>query len=292
MRVCVWECVSRRSAASVRRCRCELGSRFFFVSALLGFASAPARPLPCSPYTHPRTHLCSRVQHPLHLHMATAALTHPLLSAGERAFTAGGFADGVRADGRGRGDVRRVELGLGTLPQATGSAEVRLGRTHVVVGVQVRGESEKRARGAANAGDFFFSGLANPPSSTLLLLFLQVELAPPDPAAPDCGTVVVDTEVSPCVGPALQVREREGEAARRGACVGPSFFSLFPGSHPPLFSPPPPRAKPPPTPPPACPAPWSAPSWATRPTGRVPPWTCAPCASHPGRSPGACPCVS
>jgi exosome complex RNA-binding protein Rrp42 (RNase PH superfamily) len=88
--------------------------------------------------------------------MATAALTHPLLSAGERAFTAGGFADGVRADGRGRGDVRRVELGLGTLPQATGSAEVRLGRTHVVVGVQVRGESEKRARGAANAGDFFF----------------------------------------------------------------------------------------------------------------------------------------
>jgi exosome complex component RRP42 len=72
--------------------------------------------------------------------MATASLAHPLLSAAERSFTAGGFADGVRADGRGRGDVRSVQLGLGTLPQAAGSAEIRLGRTHVVVGVQVREE--------------------------------------------------------------------------------------------------------------------------------------------------------
>lgn len=36
--------------------------------------------------------------------------------------------------------MRSVQLGLGTLPQAAGSAEIRLGRTHVVVGVQVREE--------------------------------------------------------------------------------------------------------------------------------------------------------
>ena len=70
--------------------------------------------------------------------MATAALVHPLLSAAERLYTAGGFAAGVRADGRARGDVRPVALALGVLPQAAGSAEVRLGRTHVLVGVQVR----------------------------------------------------------------------------------------------------------------------------------------------------------
>jgi exosome complex RNA-binding protein Rrp42 (RNase PH superfamily) len=71
--------------------------------------------------------------------MATAALVTPLTSAAERAWTAGGFADGVRADGRGRGDVRRVQLAVGGLPSAAGSAEVRLGGTHVIVAVQVRG---------------------------------------------------------------------------------------------------------------------------------------------------------
>ena len=59
-----------------------------------------------------------------------------LISKAETEWVAGGFAAGTRGDGRGRGSARSLELATGGLPQASGSAEVRLGLTHVVVAVQ------------------------------------------------------------------------------------------------------------------------------------------------------------
>ena len=59
-----------------------------------------------------------------------------VLSPDERTWLAGGFAH-VRADGRGPADARPVAAAAGVLPAAAGSAEVRLGGTHVIVGVKV-----------------------------------------------------------------------------------------------------------------------------------------------------------
>lgn len=49
-----------------------------------------------------------------------------------------GIQHGVRLDGRGRMDMRPVEVELGVVAQATGSARVRMGSTDVLVGVKVR----------------------------------------------------------------------------------------------------------------------------------------------------------
>ena len=45
---------------------------------------------------------------------------------------------GARNDGRDCSDFRPIELELGVVPQASGSARLHLGNTDVVVGVKVR----------------------------------------------------------------------------------------------------------------------------------------------------------
>jgi len=75
-----------------------------------------------------------------------------LLSPGERLWHAGGFAAGVRVDGRAPGELRRVYAAAGVLPAAAGSAEVRLGGTHGIVGVKVRvGMGQWAAGGGADS---------------------------------------------------------------------------------------------------------------------------------------------
>lgn len=60
-----------------------------------------------------------------------------LLSAAERDFIEGGAEQGVRADGRAALDVRPVTLETGVLPNAYGSARVRIGRvTDILVGIK------------------------------------------------------------------------------------------------------------------------------------------------------------
>jgi len=57
------------------------------------------------------------------------------LSRAERAFARDGIEQSIRADGRARDDYRGIVLELGVLPQASGSARVRLGATDVTCAV-------------------------------------------------------------------------------------------------------------------------------------------------------------
>lgn len=58
------------------------------------------------------------------------------LSSSERKFLEGGIAQGLRNDGRGRHDFRSFSIDVGTIPQANGSARVRLGATDVIASVK------------------------------------------------------------------------------------------------------------------------------------------------------------
>lgn len=60
----------------------------------------------------------------------------PDISDGERKFVLGGVAQGVRGDGRAKMDFRHIELEVGTLPQANGSALVRIAETVALAGVK------------------------------------------------------------------------------------------------------------------------------------------------------------
>jgi exosome complex component RRP42 len=58
------------------------------------------------------------------------------LSKAERAFVRDGIEQNVRVDGRARDDYRSMTLELGVVPQASGSARLRLGATDVMVAVK------------------------------------------------------------------------------------------------------------------------------------------------------------
>ena len=82
-------------------------------------------------------------------------------SEGERAFVAQCAANGCRLDGRGARDFRHFTTQLDVVPQATGSARVRLGKTDVFVGV-------------------------------------KVELGEPTEETPDCGRIEFFVDYAPC----------------------------------------------------------------------------------------------
>ena len=54
----------------------------------------------------------------------------------ERRYITAGAEQNVRNDGRTRQDIRRVEVQLGVIPNATGSARIRLGGTDIIVAVK------------------------------------------------------------------------------------------------------------------------------------------------------------
>jgi hypothetical protein len=60
-----------------------------------------------------------------------------MASAGEAAFCQLSIENDVRLDGRSCLDMRPVELELGVIAQAAGSARLRMGATDVIVGVKV-----------------------------------------------------------------------------------------------------------------------------------------------------------
>lgn len=59
------------------------------------------------------------------------------ISDAELEFNVHCLQQGVRLDGRGCNDFRPVEIQLGPIEQASGSARVHLGGTDVLVGVKV-----------------------------------------------------------------------------------------------------------------------------------------------------------
>lgn len=94
------------------------------------------------------------------------------LSEAERTYIAGGADEGVRGDGRGINDLRPLSVETGLLPQAAGSARLRLGGTDILVGV-------------------------------------KLQVSPPPANRPDTGTISFAVECAP--GGWLEASEREPE---------------------------------------------------------------------------------
>lgn len=61
-----------------------------------------------------------------------------MISVAERSFIAQGVTLGCRADGRGCQDHRPLQLEVGVVPQANGSARAFLGASEVMIAVKVR----------------------------------------------------------------------------------------------------------------------------------------------------------
>ena len=94
------------------------------------------------------------------------------LSEGERTYIANGADLGIRGDGRGIDDLRPLSVETGLLPQAAGSARLRLGSTDVLVGV-------------------------------------KLQVTPPPAATPNAGTISFAVECAP--GGWLEASERDAE---------------------------------------------------------------------------------
>jgi exosome complex component RRP42 len=76
------------------------------------------------------------------------------ISDAEKAYIAQGVAQDLRNDGRGCRDCRPLELELGVVAQANGSARLHVGGTDVMVGVKVRaGSGGRRPRSGSGSGD-------------------------------------------------------------------------------------------------------------------------------------------
>ncbi|KMZ64527.1 Exosome complex component RRP42 [Zostera marina] len=94
------------------------------------------------------------------------------LSFGEKNFIQGGIEQNLRADGRQRLDFRPMPIETGVIPQATGSARIRLGSTDVIVSV-------------------------------------KAELGRPNSHHPGKGKVVIYVDCSSTVGPSFQGKKGE-----------------------------------------------------------------------------------
>ena len=149
-----------------------------------------------------------------------------LLSAAEKEYIEQGVEQDIRNDGRGRLDYRPIEVQLGLIAQASGSARLRLGKTDVVVGVKVRGacriagKGRRRKPGAGGGGgqrrggrrrvrrcgatqaitQLDREGVVRLPAC----LYAQVEIGNPDPDLPDCGRMAFSVECSPVASSAFQ----------------------------------------------------------------------------------------
>jgi exosome complex component RRP42 len=102
------------------------------------------------------------------------------LGQAERRYIVGGAEANVRSDGRQRHEHRRVQIELGVVAQATGSARVRIGGSDVIVCV-------------------------------------KAEIGAPDDDRPDAGRVLFSVECSPVASPAFRGRggdELSSEIAR------------------------------------------------------------------------------
>ncbi|KAJ0982959.1 hypothetical protein J5N97_011214 [Dioscorea zingiberensis] len=94
------------------------------------------------------------------------------LSSGEKHFIRGGISQDLRSDGRQRLDYRPISVEVGIIPQANGSARVRLGATDVIASI-------------------------------------KAELGKPNPLQPDKGKVSIFVDCSPTAAPKFEGRGGE-----------------------------------------------------------------------------------
>lgn len=114
------------------------------------------------------------------------------MSIAERDYITRGFEQDIRNDGRCKKDIRLLEMELDVVPQANGSARVRLGGTDVIVGV-------------------------------------KAEIASPDMDTPDAGRLLLSVECSPVASSAFRGRGGEDLSSELTASLERSLF--FPSTH-------------------------------------------------------------
>jgi len=76
------------------------------------------------------------------------------ISASERRYLLDGIAHGLRNDGRGCFDYRRITFETGMIPTAEGSCRLRAGDTDLIVGVKCEMVAVKPGRARPDAGHF------------------------------------------------------------------------------------------------------------------------------------------
>ncbi|KAI3944292.1 hypothetical protein MKW92_019868 [Papaver armeniacum] len=109
------------------------------------------------------------------------------LSSGEKHFIQGGIAQDLRSDGRKRLMYRPISIETGVIPQANGSARVRIGATEVIASV-------------------------------------KAELGKPNPLQPNKGKVSIFVDCSPTAAPMFQGRGGEDLSAELSVALQRSFL--------------------------------------------------------------------
>ncbi|GFZ05761.1 3'-5'-exoribonuclease family protein [Actinidia rufa] len=109
------------------------------------------------------------------------------LSVGEKHFIQGGIAQDLRSDGRKRLTYRPISVETGIIPQANGSARVKLGATDVIASV-------------------------------------KAELGKPSPFQPDRGKVAIYVDCSPTAAPIFEGRGGEELSAELSAALQRSLL--------------------------------------------------------------------
>lgn len=158
-----------------------------------------------------RQNWLQRGQHLPNQPPAHSIMAAQLISDAEREYITQGVEQNIRNDGRGREDYRAVEVQLGVIAQASGSARLKLGNTDVIVGVKVsalaarirvQGPQQARMPQAAACGRATHVARPAPRSA---LGCSQVEIGNPDPDLLDCGRLAFSVECSPVASSAFQV---------------------------------------------------------------------------------------
>ncbi|GJP72578.1 hypothetical protein CLOP_g3293 [Closterium sp. NIES-67] len=116
-----------------------------------------------------------------------------LVSSAEGRFVADGVAQNMRADGRAREAFRPFSLDTGVIPQATGSARLRLGATHI-------------------------------------LACVKAEIGSPPPGRPWGGRIEVSVDCSPTATPAFRGRGGEELSQELTRVLERSFLGGADGS--------------------------------------------------------------
>lgn len=109
------------------------------------------------------------------------------LSLGEKHFIQGGIAQDLRSDGRKRLTFRPISVETGVIPQANGSARVKLGGTDVIAGV-------------------------------------KAELGKPNHLYPDKGKVFINVDCSPTAAPMFEGRGGEELSAELSVALQRCFL--------------------------------------------------------------------
>ncbi|KAJ4730213.1 exosome complex component RRP42 [Melia azedarach] len=117
------------------------------------------------------------------------------LSEGEKEFIKGGISQDLRADGRKRYTYRPIYIETGVIPQANGSARVRLGSTDVIASV-------------------------------------KAELGKPSPMQPDKGKVAIFVDCSPTAEPIFEGRGGEELSAELSGALQHCLLGAKSGSGP------------------------------------------------------------